>query len=221
MFPRRRRRHRWRYPSRGFGSRLRPHPRPPPHSYLVSTRESKREELTGSVLTYNTLKPGSRLFQRLAWPRRIRHLSAGGRYGHMPHSLPLPLPLRVPPNPQQPFAAARRAAPSHFSGWLSRAPFSTFEGCKAIKDAGGDFRKRAGPISRGPPCCHLRATQGSGACLCRTLSGQGCPVGPDGDLHRGLGNAHGAAAWLTGPGLTWARTQAAGAGAGDGPGGAC
>ena len=58
---------------------------------LVSARESKRGKLTGSVLTYNTLKPGSRLFQRLAWPRRIKHWSAGGRYGHMPHSLPLPL----------------------------------------------------------------------------------------------------------------------------------
>ena len=33
---------------------------------LVSARESKRKELTGSVLAYNTLKPGSRLFQRLA-----------------------------------------------------------------------------------------------------------------------------------------------------------
>ena len=59
---------------------------------LVSARESKRVELTSSVLTYNTLKPGSRLFQRLAWPRRIKHWSAGGRCGHMPHSLPLPLP---------------------------------------------------------------------------------------------------------------------------------
>ena len=58
---------------------------------LVSARESKRGELTGSVLTYTTLKPGSRLFQRLAWPRRIKHWSAGGRYGHMPHSLPFSL----------------------------------------------------------------------------------------------------------------------------------
>ena len=61
-------------------------------THSASARESKSGELTGSVLTYNTLKPGSRLFQRLAWPRRIKNWSAGGRYGHMPHSLPLPLP---------------------------------------------------------------------------------------------------------------------------------
>ena len=45
---------------------------------LVSARESKRVELTSSVLTYNTLKPGSRLFQRLAWPRRIKTLVRRG-----------------------------------------------------------------------------------------------------------------------------------------------
>ena len=93
---------------------------------LVSARESKRGELTGSVLTYNTLKPGSRLFQRLAWPRRIKHWSAGGRYGHMPHSLPftftfsagLPhlhpcLPLLWTAGPDVPRHHRRRRGPTH------------------------------------------------------------------------------------------------------------
>ena len=40
---------------------------------------------------------------------------------------------------------------------------------QAIKDAGGASGKPAGPVSSGPPCCRLPATQGSGACLCRTL----------------------------------------------------
>ena len=93
---------------------------------LVSARESKRVELTGSVLTYNTLNPGSRLFLRLAWPRRIKHWSGGGRYGHMPHSLPftftfsagLPhlhpcLPLLWTAGPDVPRHHRRRRGPTH------------------------------------------------------------------------------------------------------------
>ena len=80
---------------------------------LVSARESKRGELTGSVLTYNTLKPGSRLFQRMAWPRRIKHCSAGGRYGHMPHSLPLPV---------RAWACARQGSEPHDQCFQHRSP---------------------------------------------------------------------------------------------------